>query len=230
MPLAGNTILVVEDAPESLKVTARLLRADGHDVHLASTAEQALIALETIRPDLMLVDLQLPGMSGLDLIRRVKEDVQLNEITVVALTACVTEEARQMARDAGCDGYLTKPIEPRILTGRVREYLKQRCDASPVCATDAEPEDDSHLILESEMEDLRRSFITDGIVQSLRMLASLESQFDATTASRLVHQWVGTGSLLGFAGISRLARGVENLLRMPPWNPRQLRVSLTAWV
>jgi len=89
--VAGETILVVEDSAVSLKLTAALLRTEGYRVHIASTAEQALSTLRTLRPDLMLVDLQLPGMSGLELTRCVKQDESLQKMIVVALTGHAPE-------------------------------------------------------------------------------------------------------------------------------------------
>ena len=232
--VASETILIVEDSPVSLKLTAAVLRGEGYKVHIASTAEQALSTLRTIKPHLMLVDIQLPGMSGLELTRQVKQDAHLNQIIVVALTACAAEGDKQRARDAGFDGYLTKPIDTPTLVTRVFEYLNPQRSAPPVpvsVATPAAepeplPQTDSFGLPESEMEDLQRSFIVDGAVQSRHLVTSLDSEFDASTAGRLVHQWIGTAGLLGFSAISKLSREVETHLRTPPWNVHQLRVSL----
>lgn len=137
--MASETILIVEDSPVSLKLTAALLRAEGYRVHIASTAEQALSTLRTLEPHLMLVDIRLPGMSGIELTRQVKQDTHLNQIIVVALTACTTEDDKQRARDAGFDGYLTKPIEPPALVTRVSEYLNPQRSAPPAPAPGATP-------------------------------------------------------------------------------------------
>lgn len=230
MPEARKTILLVEDDPTSLKLTAKGLRAEGHVVHIASNAEQALTALSTLRPDLMLVDLQLPGMSGLELTRLVKQDAELNQITVVALTACTAQDTRQSAQEAGCSGYLTKPIDPRTLSMRVHEYLNGERDTRAACADArpaAEPDSVSSLLPEPEMEEIRRSFLAEGATQSKQFLASLDFAFDANALSRAVHQWVGSAGLLGFARISDLAREVETLLRTPSFTVGQLRVSLS---
>jgi DNA-binding response OmpR family regulator len=223
--VASETILIVEDSPVSLKVTAALLRGEGYKVHIASTAEQALSTLRTIKPHLMLLDIQLPGISGLELARQVKQDPQLNHIIVLALTACTAEGDKQRARDAGFDGYLTKPIDPAALVARVFEYLHPR-EPAPAAEPEPDSQPDPFGLPESEMEDLRRSFIVDGAVQSRHMAASLDSEFDASTAGRLVHQWIGTAGLLGFTTISELSREVETHLRTPPWNISRLRVSL----
>ena len=230
MPGARNTILLVEDDPTSLMLTAKVLRAEGHVVHIASNAEQALTALSTLRPELMLVDLQLPGMSGLDLTRQVKQDAELKRTIVVALTACTAEDTRQRAQEAGCSGYLTKPMDPRTLAMRVHEYLSGGRDNGSTGADTrpaAEPDPLSSLVPDSEMEEMRRSFLAEGAAQSQQFLASLDFAFDTNALSRVVHQWAGSAGLLGFARISDLARKVETILRTPPFTVSQLRVSLS---
>src|SRR5258707_600139 len=102
--MPGETILVVDDMPVNLKLAAAVLRSDGYRVHLASNAEQALMMLKTMRPDLLLVDIQLPGMDGLELTRRLRQDPRTRDILVVALTASAITGAEQHAFDAGCDG------------------------------------------------------------------------------------------------------------------------------
>ena len=122
---------------------------------------------------------------------------------------------------------------PRCVTC-VFEYLNPRrsgepapvTDASPAAELEALPQPLSFGLPESEMEDLQRSFIADGAVQSRQLVASLDSQFDALTAGHLVHQWIGTAGMLGFALISNLSREVETQLRTPPWSVARLRVSL----
>src|SRR3954449_6420664 len=103
--MPGETILVVDDQPINLKLAAAVLRSEGYRVHLASSAEQALMMLATMRPDLMLVDIQLPGMDGLELTRRVRQDTRIRDILVVALTASLSRVDEQIAFDAGCDGF-----------------------------------------------------------------------------------------------------------------------------
>ncbi len=121
-----ETILVVDDNPVNLKLTDVVLRSDGYNVYPAEDAEQALELLRTLHPDLMLVDIQLPGMDGLELTRRLKQDAATRDVVVVALTAFAMQGDAQKAFDAGCDGYITKPIDTRTLHLRIREYLDRR--------------------------------------------------------------------------------------------------------
>lgn len=121
--MAGETILVVDDASVNLKLTDIVLRKEGFRVHAVADAEQALNALPNLRPSLVLADIQMPGMDGLEMTRRIKGDPETRGIVVVALTACAMKEDEQKALDAGCDGYITKPIDTHTLGTRVREYL-----------------------------------------------------------------------------------------------------------
>ncbi|HEX7423785.1 MAG TPA: response regulator [Terriglobales bacterium] len=93
--MAGETILVVDDAPVNLKLAAAVLRSEGYKVRLACSAEEALMTLRTMVPDLLLVDLQLPGMNGLELTRRLRQDARTREMLIVALTASVMADAQQ---------------------------------------------------------------------------------------------------------------------------------------
>ena len=121
--MPGETILVVEDSPVSLKLVAAVLRGEGYKIQIASTGEQAWSMLRFLKPQLMLIDLLLPGMGGLELASMIKQDPRLREITVVALTACASEGDEERALCAGCDGYLAKPIDGPTLALRVRDYL-----------------------------------------------------------------------------------------------------------
>jgi two-component system, cell cycle response regulator len=126
MPAAR--ILVVDDNPANLKLASRVLQSDGYLVEQASTAEDAL---ERIRrqapdlnlPDLILMDIELPGMDGLSLTRALKADAATRNIPVVALTAFAMKGDEQRAREAGCVGYLSKPVDTRKLSAQVAEFI-----------------------------------------------------------------------------------------------------------
>ena len=129
--MAGETILIVEDVPESLKFTAGVLRSAGYRVSIASTAEQALSTLRFLKPELILVDFVLPGMNGLELTARIKQDARLRSAVVVALTGCAMPGDEIKARQAGCDGYLTKPIRPQELDEILSKYAEPQMVAAP---------------------------------------------------------------------------------------------------
>lgn len=121
--MSGETILVVDDNATNLKLFRVLLSSEGYDVHTAPDATEALRLLDTLRPRLILMDLQLPGMDGLTLTRLLKERPETRMITIVALTSYAMKGDEARARDAGCDGYVTKPIDTRTFPSLVARYL-----------------------------------------------------------------------------------------------------------
>jgi two-component system, cell cycle response regulator DivK len=120
-----DPILIVDDNPQNLKLARVLLARHGYEVHTAADAEQALTVLETMTPKLILMDLQLPGMDGYELTRRLKSDPQRKQIAIVALTAYAMKGDAERAREAGCDGYVTKPIDTRALPAVIAEHIKR---------------------------------------------------------------------------------------------------------
>jgi CheY-like chemotaxis protein len=125
MTVGGEPILVVDDNAINLKLTKVLLTKEGYDVHTVSDAEEALRLLESFRPRLILMDLQLPGMDGLTLTRRLKTAPETQDVVIVALTAYAMKGDEEKARAAGCDGYVTKPIDTQTLPGVVAGYLRK---------------------------------------------------------------------------------------------------------
>ena len=123
--MTGKSILLVDDSVHNLKLTRFLLGLEGFDVRTAENAEQALLALEQHIPSLILMDIQLPGMDGLQLTRHLRRDASLNAVPIVAFTASAIKGDEEIARASGCDGYVTKPINTRTLAGMVRGYLNQ---------------------------------------------------------------------------------------------------------
>jgi len=118
-------ILIVDDNPTNLKLVRVLLSAEGYDVRTAMDAEEALAAVREFRPRLILMDIQLPGMDGLTLTRKLKADPQTRDSIVVAVTAYAMkgDEARALA--AGCDGYIAKPIDTRTLPQTLARFLER---------------------------------------------------------------------------------------------------------
>lgn len=121
--MAGERILVVDDNPQNLKLARVILLGEGYEVMTATDAEEALKALDTFMPRVVLMDIQLPGMDGLELTRRLKADPKRCHIAIVALTAYAMKGDREKALLAGCDGYLPKPIDSDTLSRAVAEQL-----------------------------------------------------------------------------------------------------------
>ena len=223
--MAGEQILVVDDTPVNLKLTRILLVNEGYKVITAASAEEALNLLRNYHPRLILTDVQLPGMDGLELARRVKQDPNTRDIAVVALTAFAMKGDEGKAIDAGCDGYITKPIDTRTLGARIREYLDRQSESYPAAAASPrEPEGSS--VPAVDMQSLRRRFLAEGRERARQFLLDLDGQFSANDVSKAVHQWVGTAGLLGYSAISRLAREAEAVLQERPVDSGQIRQAL----
>jgi PAS domain S-box-containing protein len=122
--LSGEKILVVDDNPTNLKLVRVLLTAEGYEVQTALDAAEALAAIASFAPRLILMDIQLPGMDGLALTRGLKTDPATRRTIIVAVTAYAMkgDDARAMA--AGCDGYIAKPIDTRTLPETIARYLQ----------------------------------------------------------------------------------------------------------
>jgi two-component system cell cycle response regulator DivK len=121
--MPGEPILIVDDNPLNLKLIRVLLRSEGYEVRTSGDAEEALTALQEFRPAVILMDLQLPGIDGLELTRRLKADPATRDITIIALTAYAMKGDEEKARAAGCDGYLTKPIDTAVFSNVLAGYV-----------------------------------------------------------------------------------------------------------
>lgn len=121
--MAGEAILVVDDNPQNLRLARLVLRAAGYQVTTAADAEEALVALDHFTPALIVMDVQLPGIDGLELTRRLKADPRRRAIRVLALTAYAMKSDERRALAAGCDGYLAKPIDADSLPRAVAAQL-----------------------------------------------------------------------------------------------------------
>jgi CheY-like chemotaxis protein len=116
-------ILVVEDNVANQLLASSVLERDGYRVELAANAKEAVERLAANQPDLILMDVQLPGEDGLGLTRRLKADPETAMIPIVALTAHAMVGDREEALAAGCAGYIAKPINTRTLGEQVRQYI-----------------------------------------------------------------------------------------------------------
>ena len=120
------TILVVEDEPAIQTLVAACLQNAGHQVVRADTAEDAIRRVNEILPDVVLLDWMLPGMSGIQLARRLRGDERTHDLPIIMLTARGEEHDKIAGLDAGADDYLTKPFSPRELLARIKAVLRRR--------------------------------------------------------------------------------------------------------
>ena len=122
---APPVVLLVEDNDRNLKLARDVLEFAGFTVLVAVTGEDAVARAVAARPDLVLMDLQLPGIDGHEALNRLRRDERTSDIPVVALTAFAMREDRERALAAGFDGYLHKPIDVRRFPDQVREHLRE---------------------------------------------------------------------------------------------------------
>lgn len=120
----GDRVLIVDDNPTNLKLVSFLVKANGYEVDTAIDADAAIAAIAAQRPRVILMDLQLPGIDGLELTRRLKADPATRDISIIAVTAYAMKGDQERARAAGCDDYVTKPIDTRALPELIARYVK----------------------------------------------------------------------------------------------------------
>ena len=119
----SKRILVVEDQEDNRKIIRDLLATTEYEITEVVNGEQALAAVAKQRPDLILMDIQLPIMDGYEATRRIKADPALRSIPIIAITSYALSGEDQKARAAGCDDYVPKPYSPRLLLGKIRQHL-----------------------------------------------------------------------------------------------------------
>ena len=119
----SDDILIVDDNALNLELLTFILTASGYGVRSAANADEAIAAIERSPPRLVLMDLQMPGMSGLELTRRLKAAPATRAIPIIAVTAYAMQGDEAKARAAGCDDYVTKPIDRVLLRQLVARHL-----------------------------------------------------------------------------------------------------------
>jgi two-component system phosphate regulon response regulator PhoB len=120
------TILVVEDEPGIQEVLKFNLGYQGHEVIIAADAEEASAALRQALPDLILLDWMLPGLPGIEFVKKVRADARLKDVPVIMLTARTEERDKVLGLETGADDYITKPFSPRELMARIKAVLRRR--------------------------------------------------------------------------------------------------------
>jgi two-component system, cell cycle response regulator DivK len=119
----SKRVLVVEDQEDNRQILRDLLGSADIEMIEACDGPAGLAAAASERPDLILMDIQLPGLDGYEVTRRIKADPALRAIPIIAVTSYALSGDEDKARAAGCDAYVTKPYSPRQLLAKIREYL-----------------------------------------------------------------------------------------------------------
>jgi DNA-binding response OmpR family regulator len=207
--MGGIQILVVEDNDMQSELESFLLEEAGHTVQIAENAERAVEVLQTFHPDLILMDLQLPGKDGLALTRELRLNPIHSTTPIIALTAYTDGSDLARTREAGCNSYISKPIDTATFARQVRTSLGGITEAEAHVSSDS-----GDLLAE-----IRNGFVAEGLQQCSTILKELKSDPDGAIEMlrRVLHRWAGLGGTLGFPLISSQARRVEALLT--PENP-----------
>ena len=121
-----KSVLVIEDNELNLKLIRTLLQIAQYEVHAAENAETGMQLAADKQPDLILMDVQLPGMDGLSAVRTMKENSRTRDIPVVVVTSCAMDGDEERVMAAGCIGYITKPIDTRMFVPTIQEYWEKR--------------------------------------------------------------------------------------------------------
>ena len=121
--MGGKQILAIEDHEENRRLLRDLLTSVGYELIEAVTGEEGVMLAETHVPDLILMDIQLPGIDGYEATRRIKANPALRHIPIIVVTSYALSGDDLKAREAGCDLYLSKPFDPIELLGKIKEFL-----------------------------------------------------------------------------------------------------------
>jgi two-component system cell cycle response regulator DivK len=122
--MTPKRILIVEDTEDNRRIMRDLLSNAGFDIIEAHDGQAAVAAAANYVPDLILMDIQLPVLNGYEAIRRIKADIRLRSIPIIAVTSYALSGDKESARAAGCDRYVAKPFSPRQLLATIRELLE----------------------------------------------------------------------------------------------------------
>lgn len=202
--MAHEPILIIDDHPANVKLARLLLVNAGYDVRTAGDSTEALEVLQSYSPRLILMDIQLPGMDGLQLTRKLKADPSWCNSIIVALTAYAMRGDEERSKAAGCDGYMCKPIDTRTFVNQIRSYLEK--SAGQAEAAKRESGDPNDLLRE-----LRNGFLAEGADASSRYVDT-DCSDEIESMRRVVHHWAGMGGTLGFPEITKRARQLDELL------------------
>lgn len=122
--MTAERILIVEDNPSHSKLEQMVLANSGYEIHVAVNADEAIKEVRSFKPRLILMDIQLPGMDGMVLTRKIKADPDYKDIIIVAITAYGMKGDKEMVLNAGANGYLSKPIDIEAFPEIISNYLK----------------------------------------------------------------------------------------------------------
>src|ERR1700733_7851129 len=185
----------------NMQLVRVLLSGEGYDLRSVFNADEAVKVLSTFKPGLILMDIELPGKSGLELTRELRANPEMNSASIVALTAYGGKDDEQNCLNAGCDGYILKPIDTSTFPATVRSYIKKQSRSVPKVQGD----------VRDLLRSMRNTFITESLAE-LAQLLSPEFQSDRGRLLRVLHRWAGIAGTLGMPAVTDEARKTERLI------------------
>lgn len=221
---SGTAVLVVDDEPTVREVVANYLRRDGHEVTEAGDGAAAVELVETSRFDLVVLDMMLPGVNGLDILRRIR---QMGDMPVIMLTARAEESDRVAGLELGADDYVVKPFSPRELAARVNGVLRR---AAPRPAAGAAAElDYGALVIDQRAREVRLDgALVDFTPKEFDVLVHLASSPREvfSRADLLRDVWQSSPDWQDPATVTVHVRRIRNKIEPDPENPRWIT---TVW-
>jgi len=197
----NKSILIVDDDRMSVLLVRAVLSGEEYDLRSAFNTDEALNVLDTFRPSLILMDIQLGGKSGLELTRQLRAKPELNDASIVALTAYGGRDVEQDCLNAGCDGSIVKPIDTSTFPATIHSFIEKKSRAGPRAQGD----------VRDLLRSLRNNFITESLAE-LTELLSPGFQADRSRLLRVLHRWSGIAGTLGMPGVTSQARKTEGLV------------------
>jgi DNA-binding response OmpR family regulator len=218
--MAKDRILIVDDNPSNVKLARLLLEKADFEVHVAGDSDEALQAVQAFPPRLIVMDIQLPGMDGLSLTRLLRAKQFETNPVIVAVTAYAMTGDQERVKAAGCDGYISKPINTRTFVDQIKSFLKVENEPS----VQEDPGDPNDVLAE-----VRNGFLAEGVDVSQRYADPVLAGNNSEAIRRAAHHWAGMGGTLGFPEITAVGREIEALIvsRAPGWE-QQVAQRLTA--
>jgi CheY-like chemotaxis protein len=219
--MSAQPILVVDDSPVNLKLMRLMLTHEGFNVRTSERAEEALQMLDSFRPALVLTDIQMPGMDGIEMTRRIKSDQRTSAIRVAALTSSTSGKDCERALAAGCESCIMKSEDTAKLAAHVRGLLGETL--LPQTTIEAAPNRPS---LTPGSAILRRRFFEEAAQHCGALLESLDTRLDLLAIGAQLREWAGDGAH-GLPTITALALQGEQLVAESPLRTAALRECLS---
>jgi two-component system cell cycle response regulator DivK len=199
--LGNRSILIVDDDQMNVQLVRVLLLGDGYDLRAAFDATEALDVLAAFRPGLILMDVQLPRKSGLELARELRANPEMNRSSIVALTAYGGKDDEQRCLNAGCDGFIVKPVDTSMFPSIIRSFIDNSARAVPKVYGD----------VRDLLRGLRNSFINESLADITELL-STEFQTHKNRLLRTLDHWGGIAGILGMPSVAEHALKTEWLV------------------